>query len=286
MQTLVWLLILSSIAWWVGFGVYFAIVDLGMIYTNKYLTISDVPFYKSNVFWPHLADLYNFNFFVMVTDIILMLLPFPAFLVIILSFINDKPKGDRKAFWGMITWYGLLGLLQILKTVWNLIQFGLCDKMGQQCRPYDGSTGSFVNTNSQFLGMVVFNAVAIVPIIVFLLLSYNIPEEYAAHRQARIFEGDAIFKSDLLMMLEVVQQEHPERLKAVQSGKKSKHQAEVSPLSGGEESSFFKESRLLLHRGSAKLKQDVKAAVPTLEKYITETPQIPFKIVTNRSKQK
>ncbi len=288
MQTLVWLLILFSIAWWVGFGVYFAIVDLGMIYTNKFLTISDVPFYKSDAIWPHLSDLYNFNFFVMVTDIILMLLPFPSFLVIIFSFINDKVKGDGKAFMGMLTWYGLLGLLQILKTAWNLIQFGMCNRLGQQCRPYDGSTGSFVNTNTQFMGMVVFNAVALVPILIFVLLSYNIPEEYAAYRRARVIDGDAVFKSQVLELLEVVRAEHPQRLEAVQTGKTPPSTPATGGLSmgsAGDNESLLAQSKALLRRGSEKLKRDVKQAVPALGKYMTETPQIPFKIVTKRTKQ-
>jgi len=199
MQTILWIFLIFNVVYLVFFGIYYAVVDLNQIFTFDQLPVSSVPFYDPNAFWPTLSDRYNLNWFVYLSDILLVLPPFTVMTTIALMLAFD---GDKNFYWvNFITINFLIGL-QILKFIWYMIQYGFCDTLGQQCRPYSPSTPeeSFGNTNFVFLWGIIYNSIIIPVLAIYLVFSATLPSAYERWKNAFLLQ-DEVLKQYVIQLM-------------------------------------------------------------------------------------
>lgn len=191
MQTILWIFLFLNVIYLVFFGIYFAVVDLNQIFTFDELPVSSIPFYDPNAWWPTLSDRYNLNWFVYVSDILLVIPPFTVMTTIAFMLAFD---GDKNFYWINFASISFLMGLQFLKFTWFMIQYGFCGTLGQQCRPYNPATPAeaFGNTNFVFLWSLIYNSIIIPVLAVYLVFSATLPSQYEKWKNDFLLQDDVL----------------------------------------------------------------------------------------------
>jgi len=174
MRVVAWISTLTNVVVIAGLLIYFTVVALNLTFTFNFLTVDDVPFYDNptdNILGESLSNRYHIEYWVYASDFLRFIPPILLPTVIGLSLLESGKVWAMSNVWIIV----LLGILEILKLIWRVIQFGFCDDF-QFCRPFDPAvmTSAFGPTNFIWEWTVYFNAAWIVVLVVYLILAVQV----------------------------------------------------------------------------------------------------------------
>lgn len=127
-----------------GLIIYFTVVALNLTFTFTHLTVGDVPWYATGIFGELWAGRYHVEYWVYASDFLRFIPPILLATVIGLAIIEISYVWAEINVWVVV----LSIVLEVLKLIWRLIQYGFCADF-QFCRPFDPlvTTSGFGNTN-------------------------------------------------------------------------------------------------------------------------------------------
>lgn len=159
-----WTVLLWTIIYLLLLIAYYATVELNLVFTFHWLKVTDVPFYSTDVAWVTLMMRYGFYWWLTWSDFFLILPP----VFFYVSSVFMKSLKIETMWWYSIVSVAGLFFGQLIKMA---IYFGMliwCNEI-QACRPYDGSTGSFLHTNYVYEATLIGTAVSILALIIWIL---------------------------------------------------------------------------------------------------------------------
>ncbi len=185
MRAVLWISIITNVVVTAGLFIYFTVVALNVVHTHKFLTSADVPYYGTDVSFESLADRYHVEYWVYASDFLRFLAPLTLATVIGLALLESVSFAQFN-IWVVV----LLIILDIIKLIWRLIQFGFCNE-SQFCRPFDPSktASAFSNTNFVWEWTVWFNVAFIAVLVVYLVIATQVESGAKLFNCQKVAEG-------------------------------------------------------------------------------------------------
>lgn len=193
MRSVLWIAVIANIIVVAGLFIYFTVVSLNVVHTHKFLDQTDVPYYGTGITFENLSDRYHVEYWVYASDFLRFLAPLSLSTGIGLALVESVSYAQF-TIWLIV----LLIILDILKLIWRLIQFGWCNE-SQFCRPFDPSeiASAFSNTNFVWEWTVWFNVAFIAVLIVYLVIATQVESGARRFNTQKVREGSwQAFPSD------------------------------------------------------------------------------------------
>lgn len=192
-------LIIVTVFWsiiYMGFALaYFGFVHLNMVFTFKYLTVTDVPYYvgASETLWPTVVARYSLEWWLLLCDYFDFILP----TILILYMFMDL-KGIKGFKWVALGYFFFDALLH-LRFIYRIISWAFCGTYGNMCRSWDplDTTKSFSANNSLWSWVFWFEFAYIFGVLFpFFFIATYVPDSSKEWRRKVVYDSIAQYQRD------------------------------------------------------------------------------------------
>ncbi len=174
--TILIIFIVLTTGWFVA---YIGLVYMNAVFTSQYLKVSDVPYYKTTATYPDAMSEYGLEWALFITEPIDFFVPWVCLICYLLVYANITQAKHLLRGYFVVSFFFL-----IIRFIYRIISYGLCDSYGQLCRSLNPAdkTGYFETTN--MIWDIVFwnNFAMIFWNIMLLALTYDISERAKRER--------------------------------------------------------------------------------------------------------